>query len=106
VWSEREREREIKRKERVVHDSIARSASASVEGEKENARGRVSPELNKPKANTVCGGVLGFSHPVEKTECMWYMVTVVDKWCGGSVKNSLSPSGTSQSLPQHRLIVN
>jgi len=44
----------------VVHDSIARSASASVEGAKENAPGRVSPELNKPDVNTVCGGVLDF----------------------------------------------
>jgi hypothetical protein len=72
--------REIKRKERVVHDSIARSASASAR-EKENARGRVSPELNKPDVNTVwrCAG---FSHPTEKVECIWYMVTVGNKWCG------------------------
>jgi len=60
--------REIKR-EKVMHDSIARSASESAR-EKENARGRVSPELNKPKANTVCGGVLDFSHSTEKVECI------------------------------------
>jgi hypothetical protein len=59
--------REIKR-EKVMHDSIARSASESAR-EKENARGRVSPELNKPKANTVwrCAG---FSHSTEKVECI------------------------------------
>jgi hypothetical protein len=28
------------------------------------------PALNKPDVNTVGGGVLDFSHPIEKVECM------------------------------------
>jgi len=62
----------------------------------------VSPELSKPDVNTVCGGVLDFSHSTEKVECMWYIVTVVDKWFGGSVSVQYSES-TSESSEKGRL---
>jgi len=49
---------EIKRKERVVHDSIVRSASASVKERRRMPGVVCPPELNKPDVNTVwrCAG--------------------------------------------------
>jgi len=59
------------------------------------------PELNKPDVNTVWRCV-GFSHPVEKTGCMWYMVTVVDKWFGGVTTPSIALYAGADPRPAHR----
>jgi len=61
-----------------MHDNIARSASASVEGEGE-CPGSCAPGAEQAKSEYSVWRCAGFSHPVEKTGCMWYIVTVVDK---------------------------